>query len=77
MLLDSHWISVQFFNCRHIITFLFTLQEHQSILTNATVSKDSDFHFMMVAYENFFKNILKYLKEMKKYVSKLILHEIL
>ena len=29
----------------------------------------------MVVYEKFFKNILKYLKEMKKYVSKLILYK--
>ena len=52
-----------------------TLQEHQWILTNATLWKDTDFGFIMVVYENFFKNILKYLKEMKKHVSKLILHK--
>ena len=54
---------------------MYTLQEHQWILTNATVSKDSDFAFIMVVYENFFKTIFKYLREMKKYVSKLILHK--
>ena len=53
----------------------YTLQEHQWILTNATVSKESDFEFIMVVYEKFFKNILKYLKEIKKYVSKLMLHK--
>ena len=52
-----------------------TLQEHQWILTNATVSKDSDFGFIMVVYEHLFFHILKYLKEMKKYVSKLILNK--
>ena len=31
-----------------------TLQEHQWILTNATVSKDSDSGFILVVYENFF-----------------------
>ena len=29
---------------------LVTLQEHQWILTNATISKDSDLDFIMVAY---------------------------
>ena len=32
----------------------YTLQEHQSILTNATVSKDSEIGILMVVYENFF-----------------------
>ena len=32
-----------------------SLQEHQWVLTNGTVSKDSDFGFMMVVYENFLK----------------------
>ena len=31
-----------------------TLQEHQLILTNATVSKDSEIVILMVVYENFF-----------------------
>ena len=51
---------------------VYTLQEHQWILTNGTVSKDSDFGFIMVVYEKFYLNILKYLKEIKKYVSKRI-----
>ena len=33
---------------------LITLQEHQSVLTNATVSKDSEIGILMVVYENFF-----------------------
>ena len=37
--------------------------------------KDSDFGFYNGSLCNFFKNILKYLKEMKKYVSKLILQK--
>ena len=36
---------------------LITLQEHQSILTNATVSKDSEIGILMVVYENFLKLI--------------------
>ena len=31
-----------------------TLQEHQRIRTNATVSKDSDFSVLMVVYEIIF-----------------------
>ena len=31
-----------------------TLQEHQRIRTNETVSKDSDFSVLMVVYEIFF-----------------------
>ena len=31
-----------------------TLQEHQTISTNATVSKVSDFSVLMVVYEKFF-----------------------
>ena len=31
-----------------------TLQEHQRIRTNATISKDSDFSVLMVVYEIFF-----------------------
>ena len=31
-----------------------TLQEHQSILTNATVPKNSEIGHNMVFYENFF-----------------------
>ena len=53
----------------------YALQEHQFILTNAAVSKDSDFGFIMVVYEQIFKNIFKYLKEIKRYVSELILHK--
>ena len=52
-----------------------TLQEHQWIPTNAAVSKNSDFGFIMVVYGKFFFHNLKYLKEMKKYVSKLILNK--
>ena len=52
-----------------------TPQEHQTILTNVTLSKVSDFSFIMVIFENFFKKKFKYLKEMKKYVSKLILQD--
>ena len=37
--------------------WLITLQEHQSILTNVTVSKDSEIGILMVVYENFFKLI--------------------
>ena len=36
------------------LTTIYTLQEHQSILTNATVSKDSEIGILMVVYENFF-----------------------
>ena len=36
------------------VLLLSTPQEHQSILTNATVSKDSDIGVIMVIYENFF-----------------------
>ena len=32
----------------------YTLREHQWILTNAAVSKDSNFGFIMVVYEKFF-----------------------
>ena len=59
-----------------MLTDIFTLREHQWILTNAAVSKNSDFGFIMVVYEKIFFHILKYLKEMKKYVSKLILNKI-
>ena len=37
--------------------------------------KDSDFCFIMVVYVKICFNILKYLKEMKKYAAKLILHQ--
>ena len=41
-----------------VVTFSFkafpTLWEHQSILTNATVSKNSEIGLNMVVYENFF-----------------------
>ena len=51
------------------------MQEHQWILTNATISKDSDSGFLMVVYEHFVNSIFKYLRAMKKYVSKLIFHK--
>ena len=51
-----------------------TLQEHQWILTSATVSKDSDFGFVMVVYEKTLFNILKCLEEIRNlYMSKIIL----
>ena len=53
-----------------------TLQEYQTITTNARLSKVSDFGFIMVVYENFFFTILKYLKEIRNCMSKLILPKI-
>ena len=38
---------------------IYTLQKHQWILTNATVSKDSNFGFIMVVYDKIF---IKYFK---------------
>ena len=52
-----------------------TQSELQWILTNSIVSKDSDFGFIIVSMRNIFEIFLKYLGEMKKYVSKLILNE--
>ena len=43
-----------------------TQQEHQSIRTNATVSKDSDFSVLMVVYDYFFKKIFKRISDIKK-----------
>ena len=54
------------------VLLLSTPQEHQSILTNATVSKDSEIGILMVVYENFFTNF-KCFKELKKCVAKIIL----
>ena len=36
------------------LVYIVFLQEHQSILTNTTVSKDSEIGILMVVYENFF-----------------------
>ena len=52
---------------------LLTLQEHQSILTNATVSKNSEIGLNMVVYENFFFTNLKCFKELRKCVANIIL----
>ena len=49
---------------------LTTLKEYQGILTNTTVSNDSDFDFIMVLYRKFLITILKCLKEIMKCVSK-------
>ena len=52
----------------------YTLQEHQTVATiptNVTVSKDSDFGFIMEVSWKFI--ISKYLREIRNYVSKLIL----
>ena len=38
----------------YFLAFFSTLQERQTILTNATLWKDSDFGFIMVVYEKFF-----------------------
>ena len=45
--------------------------EHQWILTNTTVSKDSDFGFIMVVYEKWFFTILECLEEIRKCVYKI------
>ena len=37
-----------------IVACPYTLQEHQMILTNVTVSKHSDFGFIMEVYEKIF-----------------------
>ena len=52
-----------------------TLQEHQTILTNATVSKVSDFSVLMVVYEKIVFSIFKYFIKMKKYQLKIKLHK--
>ena len=57
-------------NFEHIVVYLgghLVWQEHKWILTNATVSKDSDFGFIMVVYEK-----IVYLKETKNMYEKLI-----
>ena len=36
------------------LVYIVILQEHQSILTNATVLKDSEIGILTVVYENFF-----------------------
>ena len=35
----------------------YTMQEHQWILTNATISKDSEIGILMVVYEKFFSHV--------------------
>ena len=47
-------------------TIIHTLQEHQRIRTNATVSKDSDFSVLMVVYEIFFFTFFKQISEINK-----------
>ena len=42
-----------------MLTDIFTLREHQWILTNAAVSKNSDFGFIMVVYEKIFFSYFK------------------
>ena len=49
-----------------IRTWYITLQEHQRIRTNATVSKDSDFSILMVVYEIFFFTFFKQISEINK-----------
>ena len=53
------------------------MQEHQSILTNATVLKDSEIGILMVVYENVFFTNFKYFKEIRKCVAKIRLWKIL
>ena len=43
-----------------------TLQEHQKIRTNATVSKDSDFSVLMVVYERIFYTFFKQISEINE-----------
>ena len=43
-----------------------TLQEHQRIRTNATVSKDSDLSVLMVVYEIIFFTFFKQISEINK-----------
>ena len=50
-----------------------TLQEHQWILRNATVSKDYEIGILMGVYEIFFKTNFKCFKELMKYMVKIIL----
>ena len=45
---------------------LCTLQEHQRILTNATVSKNSDFSVLIVVYEIIFFTFFKQISEINK-----------
>ena len=53
-----------------------TLQEHQSILTNATVSKNSEIGLNMVAYEKvFFFTNFKCFVELRKCVANIILRK--
>ena len=52
--------------------FLCTLQEHQTIPTNATISRDSDFGVIMAVYDIFF-TVFKYLREIRKCMAKIIL----
>ena len=51
-------------------------QEHHAGTSNdqTTVSRDSDFGYIMEVYENFF-TISKYLIEIRKYLSELILQK--
>ena len=51
------------------------LQEHQTILTNATLSKVSDLGFVMVVCEKLLFTILKCLEEIRKCVSEIILQK--
>ena len=53
--------------------FLCTLQEHQTIPTYATISKDSNFGVIMAVYEKFFFAIFKYYREIRKCMVKIIL----
>ena len=49
------------------------MREHQWILTNATVSKDSEIGILMVVYEIFLNTNFKCFKELRKCVAKIIL----
>ena len=58
--------------CPSVILSIHTLQEHQKVVTDLTLSKVSDMFLQWWSMRNC---ILKYLSEIKEYGSKLILQK--